>query len=263
MGHSDLSTEEARSRQLPGSDVFRSSHIMYLDEIHRDWSVVALNREGYKAFADTILVRQRAELMAEQEALRKWVDQGGFSSNLLPSWSAAGLSQLEYMNYEHLKLACGFELHLKARLLSQGYIVQEIDNSDVGYKALAKEQKKRPVTKSELFSIDSFRFNGKENYLPGLKPTSIKFSLLTDNAEYLKIIGLPTESMEIIKDYRNLRNQIHLPGDAILTSGLQKFKGKHILEFILDFINAEIVDWSNKIIENRKFTFPQLATIAN
>jgi hypothetical protein len=156
MDHSDLSTEEARSRQLPGSDVFRYSHIIYLDEFHRDWSAVALNREGYKAFTDTILIGERAELVAEQEGLRKWLDQGGFCSSQQPSWSAAGLRQLEYMNYEYLKLACGFELHLKARLLSQDYIIQEIDSSAIGYKTLAKEQKKRPVTKSELFSKGYF-----------------------------------------------------------------------------------------------------------
>jgi len=263
MGHGHLSTEEAKIKQLPGWDVFRYSHVLYLSDLQRDWGVVALNREAYKAFSDTILIKHRADLAAEQEAIKEWLNQGGFNSNLPLPWGAAGLSQLEYMNYEYLKVACGFELHLKARLLSQEYVLHEINDSDVKYRTLAKEQQKRPINKAELFSIDGFRFNGKENYLPGLKPTSIKFSLLTDKAEYLKAIGLPDETMALISDYRNLRNQIHLPGDAVETPGLQKLKGKHISEFILDFVNEEIVDCSNKIIVSRKFMFPLLAIIAN
>ena len=259
MQHGYLSTEEAKSKRLPGSDVFRYSHLLYLSDFHRDWGVVALNREAYKAFSDTILVRHRAELKVEQEAIKVWLKQGGFSSNLPLPWGAAGLSHLEYRNYEYLKLACGFELHLKARLLSRDYLVQDVDNTDVRYRTLARAQKQRPVEKAELLNIDGFRFNGRENYLPGLKPTSIKFSLLTDSDEYIKALGLPVETIAVIKDYRNLRNQIHLPGDVIETPGLQKFQDKPISEFLLGFISKEIVSWSNQIIVNRKFTFPPLA----
>ena len=259
MQHGHLSTEEAKSKQLPGSDVFRHSHLFYLSDSHRDWGAVALNREAYKAFSDTILVRHAAELKVEREAAKEWLKQGGFSSNLPLPWSAAGLSQLEYMNYEYLKLGCGFELHLKARLLSRDYLVHDVDDTDGRYGTLARAQKQRPVEKAELLDIDGFRFNGRENYLPGLKPTSIKFSLLTDKNEYITALGLPVETIAVIRDYRNLRNQIHLPGDVIETPGLQKLQGKPISEFLLDFVNREIVSWSNQIIVNRKFTFPLLA----
>ena len=114
------------------------------------------------------------------------------------------------------------------------------------------------MKKVELTNIDDFRFNGKQNYLPGLKSASIKFLLLTHRDKYIRALGLPLETIAVIKDYRNLRNQIHLPGDAIETPGLQKLQGKSILEFLLGFINEQIVSWSNRIIANHKFTFPLL-----
>ncbi|MBI2910396.1 MAG: hypothetical protein HYX92_22350 [Chloroflexi bacterium] len=258
MQHNDLSTEDAKSRRLPGSDVFRYSHVFYLNEFHRDWGVVALNREAYKAFSDTILVRHRAELKVQQHAVREWVRQRDFGSNLPFPESSAWFSQLEYMNYEYLKVACGFELHLKARLLSRDYLIHSVNNADGRYRTLARAQRERPVKTAELFSIDGFRFNGKENYLPGLKPTSVQFSSLTDKDDYIVALGLPAETVAVIRDYRNLRNQIHLPGDVIETPGLNKFQHNPISEFLIDFINSEIVSWSNQIIVDRKFTYPLL-----
>ena len=205
MQYNHLSTEDAKGQRLFGSDVFRSSHLPYLNEMQRDWGVVRLNREAYKAFSDTILVKHRAVLKAEREAAKEWLKQGGFSSGSRLPWSAAGLAELEYMNYEHLKLGCGFELHLKARLLSRGYLVHNVDDTHGRYRALARAQKQRPVEKAELLDIDGFRFDGRENYLPGLKRTSIMFSLLTDKDKYIKALGLPDETIAVIRDYRNLR----------------------------------------------------------
>lgn len=257
----DLSTEEAKNRQLPGSDTFRHAHILYLDDFHRDWSVIALNREAYKAFSDTILIQNRAELMVEHEDVKEYIKQGGFNSDLPLPWSEAGMRRMEYRNYENLKIASGFELHLKTKLISQDYVVHCIDGNDSKYQSLAKEQKKRPIKKAELFSIDNFRFNGDENYLPGLTSKSIGFEQLTNRDGYSNVIGLPVETMEIIKDYRELRNQIHLPVGTIETPGLQNLRGKDILEVILDFVNVNIVDWSNSLIVNHKFTFPLLANL--
>ena len=252
--------EEARSKQLPGSEVFRRSHLYYFSDFNRDWGVVALNREAYKAFSDTILVRHRAELEAGRKAMEEWLKQGGFSSSLPFPWSAAGQSQLEYMNLEYLKLGCGFELHLKARLLSRDYLVHNVEKND-RYRTLANEQKQRPVKKVELLTIDGFRFNGRENYLPGLKPRSIDFWLLTDKEEYIKALDLPRETIAVIKHYRKLRNQIHLPGDDAETPELPEFRNRPILEFLLSFVNMEVVSWSNQIIANRGFTFPRLADL--
>ena len=46
---------------------------------------------------------------------------------------------MEYVNYENLKIASGFELHLKARLLGGDYVLHEIDPKVDCYKALSAE----------------------------------------------------------------------------------------------------------------------------
>jgi hypothetical protein len=255
-----ISTEEAKEQGLPGSDVFRFSHLLYHDPVNRDAGVVHLNVEALKSFSDTVLVTRRLELAAERKAAKDWVAQGGFASKAPLPLGAATMSHLGYVNYENFRLACGFELHLKARLLSNDFVVHEIDGGNPAYRSLARGQKTRPISSAELLAVDSYRFDGKQNYLPGLKDTSLKFSTLTDEPEYRKSLKLPDEHLDIIRDYRLLRNQIHLPGDFIESPSIRAYSGP-IVDFVTNFINVEIVAFSNKLIEKHQLNRRPLDTI--
>lgn len=255
MIQTHLTNADARKQNLPGCDVFIYSHLIYIDDgIHRDIAVVNLNREAYKAFLDTIFIKHREQLQKEAQETQNWLDQGGHQSGLSFPFGQTKFYQIEFINYENLKFACAFELHLKARLLAQNFIIHEIDSSiNNDYKILAKEQRERPIKKSEIFELDGYRFDGKNNYLPGIKKSSIKFSLLTEKPNYFNELGLPKNTIDVINDYRELRNQIHFPGDVQDSKNLQKYLGDSLKTLIINFINMEIVIPSNKLAEKHNF----------
>ncbi len=244
-----ITTEEARQQSLSGFDVFKYTHLLYHDDLNRDHGVVKLNVEAFKIFSDTITVSHRHAIKTEQLAAQQWTSHGGFDSGLSVPWPNAMLLSLEHANYENLKIASAFELHLKARLLARDYILHEINAKIPNCKILADEQRDRPIKKHELITLQPYRFDGVQNYLPGLKEASVKFSLLTEKSHYRAALGLTDLQLDIIDDYRQLRNQIHFPGDFIEVPNIQAFP-KPIIEFLIDFINSELVDWSNILIAN-------------
>ena len=252
-----ITTEEAKKQALPGSDVYRNSHLLYHDDLHRDVGVVRLNIEAIKAFSDTVILTQRHALAAERAAARQWRSQGGFEAGLPFPLGEASHAMLEYVNYEYLKIGSAFELHLKARLLARNYVLHEIEKT-AGYKDLAAEQKKRPILKQELFSIQRYHFDGRRNYLPGLRKESLKFSWLTDKPAYRAVLRLTAQQLGIIRDYRLLRNQVHFPGDVFNSPNIQAI-AQPISEFLMAFINSELVVWSNELISRHKMSFKPLA----
>ena len=255
-----LSTEDAKKQALPGSDTFRYSHLLYKDDFHRDFGAVRLNIEALKAFSDSITVGQRHELSADIEMEKLWLAQGAFDSGLPDPWGSTSWKSLEYINYEHLKISSAFELHLKGRLLARNYVLHEIDAQLPLYKSLEKQQRTRPIEKDELLAISPYHFDGKQNYLPGLREGSLRFSLLTQKPAYRAALGLSDQELGIIEDYRLLRNQIHFPGDMLETPNIRAF-AKPIIEFLSPFINIELIDWSNRLIVQHKMNFGAIARL--
>lgn len=253
-----ITTEEAKKQLLPGFDVYRYSHLLYHDDLNRDFGVVRLNVEAIKAFSDTVTIVQRHALATEQAAVKEWLAQGGFTANLPFPWGEASRASMEYVNYEHLKIASAFELHLKARLLARNYVLHEIDQKIPEYKSLAADQPNRPIEKQELIAIQPYHFDGKQNYLPGLKAGSLKFSWLTDKPAYRAALGLTDQQLDIIRDYRLLRNQVHFPGDVLEALSIQAFP-RPIIEFLTEFINSEIVAWSNVLITQYNMNYKPLS----
>jgi hypothetical protein len=252
-----ITTEEAKRQGLPGFDTYRYTHLLYHDDLNRDHGVFRLNEEALKAFSDTVSVTHRHALAAEQAAEKEWLRKGGFNSDIPYPFGDVTGEKRKYLNYENLKIACGFELHLKARLLGRDFIVHEIDPKPQGCKSLAEEQRTRPITKRELFAVQPYRFDGNQNYLPGLKEGSIKFSWLTDKPTYRSALGLSGQQLDIIKDYRNLRNQIHFPGDILEAPNIRAYPNP-IIEFLVGFINSEIVNGSNALIVKHSMHYQPL-----
>ena len=126
---------------------------------------------------------------------------------------------------------------------------------------LAAEQRDRPVERGELVGVLPYHFDGKQNYLPGLKESSLKFSWLTDKPHYRTALALPQEQIDIIRDYRLLRNQVHFPGDCLETPNIQAFP-RPIIEFLTDLINSEIVAWSNSLIVQYKMNYKPFVTLS-
>lgn len=252
-----MTSKEAQLQRLPGHDVYKSTHSLYLSEHQRDHAVVRLNFEALKAFCDTITVGQRHQLDRERSADQIWHDSGGWSAGLELPPAHSTYAMLEYLNFEYLKIASAFEIHLKARLLSTDHVLHMIDRISSSHKVLAEEQRERPILKAEILCLSEFHFDGVINYLPGLKGESIKFSWLTDRPKYRNALGLTDQQLDIIQDYRRLRNEIHFPGDALESPNICAFPGP-IFNFLVEFINAEIIEWSNQLSATRGVNFKGL-----
>lgn len=242
-----MPTAEARRQNLRNADTFRFSHLLYLDDLHRDYGVVHLNSEARKAFSDTITVSERAALTAEHQAISKWYAEGGQSAGSALPWPDVMHAQADSINYENLKIASGFELHLKARLLSRDFVLHELDKKRPSYRSLAAAQRQRPITKAEVLAISPYMFDGTQNYLPGLSESSVKFSTIVTVSAYQVAVVLPSSTLDIINDYRVLRNQIHLPGDLVRARHIDRL-GEGLGDFLAEFINREIVAPTNDLI---------------
>lgn len=232
---------------------------MYRDPLNRDALALRLNHEAMKAFSDTVAVSRRHELAAEYAEFKTYQAEDGFATGGFVL-GAAMIAQMEYMNYEHLKIASGFELHLKARLIASDFLVHKIDSRHQDYKTLAKEQKDRPINKTELFAIRGYHFDGHLNYLPGLTEKSLDFSQLTTKKNYKAILNLPDEDIHIIEYFRCLRNQIHLPGEPMEVPNVQ-FPGT-VFEFIIGFFNTRIIAFSNALLSRCTLRHPPYAPLS-
>src|SRR5438128_782557 len=134
-----LTEEEARKQNLPGSDVFLKNRLPYKNEINRDAFIVYLNTEAYRGFMDTITIAQYHLLKSEAE----------MKQSDIRAFTPTTFRRLQYIYWENLKIAAGFELHLKACLLSNDIIIHLIADKPP-FKELCERQRKTPVYTHEL-----------------------------------------------------------------------------------------------------------------
>lgn len=255
-----ITRSEAIAQKLPGSDTIRSDHFTYVDEMHRAWGAVLLDREALKAFTDTIVIGKRAELSQHRALVKKWIADGALSAGLdypQNEWSHAAD---RYQNYEFLKLGVGLELHLKARLLEQGFVVHALDRNDQQFSPLAQAQKSRPVHLDELRAIDDWRFDGSQNYLPGLLRESLKFAWITSKSDYRAKLGIVSELLDLAERIRRLRNRIHLPIGGTV-SRIDPDADERYVSLLVSLVNDHVVEQANRLIVAHGLHIPQLACL--
>jgi hypothetical protein len=153
---------------------------------------------------------------------------------------------------DNLKIAAGFELHLKACLVSKDIVIHVIADKPP-FQELCKRQKKTPVYAHELLAIEGFYYNGERNILRGLTSKSLGFDQILNFPKYRAQFGKPQDFLDIVDDYRNLRNQIHMPGDFVEAPHLNRYKGDSLMRILVKFINEEIVGYYNAIVEKGKW----------
>ena len=230
--------EEARKQKLPGSDVFLRTQCAYKDELNRDALIVYLNREAYKLFTDTIFIGQYPLLQKETDLVQNEI-------NLFPPTL---FRRIEYVDLENFKIAAGFELHLKACLLSNSVVIHQINNNPL-FIELRRKQADEPVYSHELLAIEGFYYNEEHNVLRGLTSKSLHIDKILNKTLYRNKLGKQQELLNIIDDYRNLRNQIHLPGDIVEAPHVNTYKGDSLMRVLVNFINADIVEYNNQLID--------------
>ena len=240
-----LSNAEARQLGLPGSDVFRATHICYVNEINRKCGASQLYMEALNAFSQAYPIRHRSSLMQERQANQRYCEKGGlFSNEPMPSTPAI-FESLRQANLSHLLIATGFELALKGILLEKGYVLQIIQDHH-RYQDLCKRQRNQPIAAGEIIAIDEFRFDGNINYLPGLRDKTIGFSTIVENKAYRDVLTLDDITLDIIDACRALRNEIHFPGE-MPDGALKRLQNVDVAEFVIEFVNSHIIPRINAI----------------
>ena len=256
-----ISEAEARQKNLPGCDVFKLTHLAYKDNLNRDAFVVSLYHEAYKIFLASVLIGQFQTLKEESRKVKEALENGTFDIRTYQI-SQTQWQRREYINLENFYIATGFELFCKSKLLEKDFLVNVLEDKNE-FKELRKEQKKRPIHKSELFNISGYFYDAilQKNILKGITEKSLDFGVISTEVKYYETFSLSSEMLGIIKDYRSLRNQIHLPGEFGETPNLTRL-GDNAVTFIIDFINSEIVDKANALTDKWELNYLKLAKIS-
>ena len=246
-----ISSAEAVAHGLPGHDCYRASHVIYTDDINRDAGVLRLCHEAFYAFTDSIMIAERHAMLQEEMGTNRWLAEGGLEARWLPD-TPVTWKWIKSLNLEHLKIASGFEITLKSIILEKNYIIQKIDEKIDIYKPLALKQKSEPVHPAELFEIGGYRYDGTMNYLPGLTNKSLGFDQILNKSKYRLALGLSHGDLDLIDEFRNLRNEIHFPQDPISTP-IRAAHPVPVSDFLLCFINNLVIDRGNLISKKHQF----------
>lgn len=241
-----MTDEEARRRKLPNSDVYIYSQLAYKDSKNNSAFVVHLNNEAFLAFKSTVTIKFLKQIEDECALTAAWLREGAKG---VPPLSMHKFLQMKYMNLDNLLFGSGFELHFKAELLLKGYLVHEI-NKKVS-PTLHKKQLSSPIHKNKLLAVEGYTYSNENNginKLQAITPYSIKFSKIFKR-DYLAVLNLPNDIKEIANYYREMRNQIHLPGDYPDITLPEKYKEVSWIDDIIAYINSDIVDKTNRLIE--------------
>jgi hypothetical protein len=113
------------------------------------------------------------------------------------------------------------------------------------------------VYSHELLAIEGFYYNGQLNILRGLTTNSLDFKLILDTPPYRLQLGKSQDFLNIVEDYRKLRNQIHLPGDPVEAPHINKYTGDSLIRLLVTFINEDIVEYNNRLIDKWKLNTSQ------
>lgn len=165
---------------------------------------------------------------------------------------------------DNIKLGICFENLLKAILLSNLYLVHNIDHNL--FRDLAKRQKREPVLFDDLFKLSRYHINRQINseefslreQVKGLKEQTINYSILIGNEKYLKHFNLPKRLIRILRTENEKRNKLHLYNHASFEVNKSVCED---LQFVFMFIKNNVSNWLNELFqslqispENRKLS---------
>jgi hypothetical protein len=242
-----ITMEKARELNLRGSDTFCNNHIYYYNSEYQMWFATKLNYEAYKILKESILLTHCKELYQDFELNNR---DSGEDTPLLDKY---------IKNYllDNVKIALALELHLKACLIEEGYIIHYINaKENFNLKDLKKKQESEPISITEFFNIDQYMYDEikEHNVLLGLKEKSLEFNHILSSKSYIDKLNINDKDIIIIDDIRRIRNTIHLPGDFPDLNYIAGDKNKRLFSFI----NESIVDKTNRMIKKNSLKVPVL-----
>jgi hypothetical protein len=198
--------------------------------------------------------------LRSDELKMKTAMENGTVFSVMQEMSQINMDRLDNRNLEFFYIATGFELSFKACLLQNNYVIHNIENKG-NFNELYKKQKKWPVHKNKLLEAGGYFYDPlkKHIFLKGITAKSLNFGLICNKkTHYPGALDVKDDILDIAEDYRNLRNQIHLPDGGLIDLPNLERIGEKMMPAMIEFINSNIVDNTNKLRKKHGFRFGEL-----
>lgn len=261
-----ITSKQAITLGLAGSDSWLYSHLRYLDTHHRERGAADLYLEAHFALMDTYAITHREVLRGEYFLMMRWFETlsklEGKSTEKAPVCPYIG-KRRRVINFENLKIASALEIFIKGVLLESGFVVHRI-NGKVSHhdcKELAKDQHFRPIAVGELLAACPFYFDEimRQNYWPILKDETLNFSTVLMK-DYLDVISLGSAERFFLEKYRKLRNEIHFPSQPM---GIGMLMNDFLsdVDFLVRFANSHMAARFNSINVKQRMGYEPIQMI--
>jgi hypothetical protein len=141
---------------------------------------------------------------------------------------------------DNTRIVICFENFMKGVLMLNGFIAHVLS---LKHKQLKKQQKNRPIKTDEVFIETSFKaVNTKEVNELDICNTTLNFSVLL-KPEYQKIINLPLDILEFLKEINSIRNRLHFMSNSSYFIGKDTLINiEKIIKFAQNVIIPRTVD---------------------
>lgn len=110
-----------------------------------------------------------------------------------------------------IKITLFFENYFKAELIMNNFCVHRIKHTNIDFKKLSNQQRKRPIDLDEIHKIEPFTFNIKEKMIThnAIENYTLGFKNLISNENYTKYYSIDSNLLKFIKEINNHRNNLH------------------------------------------------------
>jgi len=180
----------------------------------------------------------------------------------IENFNSTSLKLIEKFAEEDLidcvKIIMCFENFLKGLLIKKGYIVHEIDLK--GFNGKFRQLgniNSSPVKISDYTKIEDYVEEPESNFnvLRGLKLKTLQINAILKNPAYQRIIDLPIDVTNAVKNYNERRNILHLK----LLKGTYFHSNKlKDLETIIRFVNNKLIKSFNYYMLTGDYTNKKL-----
>lgn len=117
---------------------------------------------------------------------------------------------------DDVKISICFENLLKAHLLSNYYLVHELDKNI--FPELSITQKERPIRFTELLELTEWKIDDKidcidptvKNKIRGIKQKTLNYTLFLNNKNYSNVHEMNQNVVDILNTINRRRNELHL-----------------------------------------------------
>ncbi|MFN8306991.1 MAG: hypothetical protein U0T79_09470 [Ferruginibacter sp.] len=168
----------------------------YVEIGRRKFIAASLVTFGYRFF-------KAASIIQKLDDIIKFYDE---SNNHLNEFPKAFSNVLFDSLMDTIRISICFENYFKAKLLSNGFIIHNVDKNK--NQILFKRQKNQPIDVKEITNDNSL--NGVTILKNVLNETTLNYSVLLNEENYYKYFGIHKDLINFLSELNQKRNRLHL-----------------------------------------------------